>query len=121
MNYFKEHYNSLEEEEKAVEKFIREHPYPGYDEIRNKLPIELWAEYGTLNHEWCKMIYENLTNDNIMEEYMGKIMRRGGLTAGQANHRTMTGYTPMKNQCYPISYLNSLDTFMYLFDKGEIH
>lgn len=47
--------------------------------------LQLWAEYGEVNHTCCKTIYENPFDEDLVVK-MGKIIHaRGGFTALQAN------------------------------------
>lgn len=66
------------EDEMLVE-FVKTTPYPNYKQMLKKLEghIDLWSEYGEKNHKWCKIIYENPTNKNVIVE-MGKNIYEGG-------------------------------------------
>ena len=90
---FKRYYENELEEDKAVEQYIKETPYPSYEEMEKlvmnaknvEYPIEYWSEYGKSNHMWCKNIYDNLTNLEIIEQNFKKIIDKGGYTAAQKN------------------------------------
>jgi len=70
------------------------HPYPSYDEMYAKLPFMLLAEYGEPNHEWCKKIYENITNVILVRSMGENINKRGGFQAMQANFTTLQQFSP---------------------------
>lgn len=63
----------IKEEDAVIEKFVKETPYPNYEEMVEKLDdyIDLWSEYSEQNHICCKMIYENPRNKKLIIE-MGK-------------------------------------------------
>jgi hypothetical protein len=58
-------------------------PYPTYNEMVKKLDdrIDLYAEYGKMQHIWCKTIYENPMNKDLIVELGKKIYRLGGMQA----------------------------------------
>ena len=79
-------YNSDMDTDKAkkiVKKFIKNNPYPEYNDIVKMLTknfnecresndrefaihyLNLFSEYGTPNDEWMKEIYENITDEKI--------------------------------------------------------
>jgi hypothetical protein len=72
-------------EQEKIREFVNKHPYPSYEDVANKLDVQLWAEYGKVNHNLCKSIYDNSTNDAIILKAGKRIYRRGGTTALRAN------------------------------------
>ena len=62
--------------------------YPTFKQMQKKLErrLDLWSEYGQVNHDCCKAIYENPDDEDLVVK-MGKIIyQRGGMTALQANY-----------------------------------
>lgn len=57
------HYNTIEEEHKAVMMYVKKNPYPSYNKLCGLLPVNKWVKYRERNHALCKKIYENITND----------------------------------------------------------
>jgi hypothetical protein len=74
-----------------MQAYIACHPYPSYDEMINRieecpfLSMEMYAEYGELNHEYLKQIYESNFNEALTKDLGRKIYERGGLRAMQMN------------------------------------
>ena len=63
--------------------------YPSYDYVSNELmkfDMKLDAEYGEYNHEYLKIIWENIDDENIIKTCGENINQRGGFTALQANY-----------------------------------
>ena len=63
--------------------------YPSYDYVSNELikfDMTLDAEYGEYNHEYLKIIWENIDDENIIKTCGENINQRGGFTALQANY-----------------------------------
>jgi dissimilatory sulfite reductase (desulfoviridin) alpha/beta subunit len=91
-------YNSVEEEKKAIEEFVSNNPYPSYEEILSliKPDIEMWAEYGEPNHYFCKEIYENVTNKEIVKKSGERIDKRGGIQAMRQNYYVLKLASPLK-------------------------
>ena len=61
--------------------------YPTFEEMQNKLKrrLDLDSEYGKVNHDCCKAIYENPQNEDLIVKNGKIIYHRGGFTALQAN------------------------------------
>ena len=59
------------------------YPYPDFETMTQKLTsrIDIYAEYGELNHLCCKAIYENPTNPELIIDMGKKIYQRGGMQA----------------------------------------
>ena len=75
--------------------------YPSYEFVSNELitfsaenrdyceSINIFnidAEYGEYNHEYLKMIWDNINDDTIIKTCGENINQRGGFTALQANY-----------------------------------
>jgi hypothetical protein len=92
-------YDSSEDELEVLRKFVSHNKYPDYETMCNKLEkhVALWSEYGHHNHEWCKAIYENITNKDIIREKGELINKLGGFTAMQNNYYTLILFTPFAN------------------------
>ena len=74
----------------TVNQFVKEHVYPSYKVmceailaqcVKNDEFFDILSEYGQVNHEWCKKIYEGITNDDTCTLYGKKIADRGGFSA----------------------------------------
>ena len=94
----------MSETEKTVKKvksFIKNNPYPKYEEIIETLnsiaravPIDnlkqevfnMISEYGRENHKWMKEIYENIMDEEVIKENGKKINNRGGKVAMVENY-----------------------------------
>ena len=86
----------LQKEQERTKKYILDNPYPTYEEINNKIKNEfhLIAEYGYQNHEYCKKIYDNPYNKDIIIEMGKKIYKRGGFQALQMNFHILKYSSP---------------------------
>ena len=76
---------TYEAEQNFVKAYVSNHPYPSYNEMIGRLPLQQFAEYGELNHLWCKTIYENITDDVKITENV-----RGGSQALIQNFYTLS-------------------------------
>ena len=94
----------MSETEKTVKKvksFIKNNPYPKYEEVIETLnsiaravPIDnlkqevfnMISEYGRENHKWMKEIYENIMDEEVIKENGKKINNRGGKVAMVENY-----------------------------------
>ena len=91
----------------AIHGFVAKNPYPSYEKIMEGLQeafqkkycggasFSWMSEYGHINHEWCKTIYENITNKDKVIEIGRRIGQRGGLRAMQANWYIMYHFSPL--------------------------
>ena len=84
----------IRKEEKIIEDFVKWNPYPNYQYIIGKLEsdnkfLDMFAEYGELNHEFCKTIYENPNNEELIIEMGRNIDSRGGKWALFNNIRVL--------------------------------
>jgi hypothetical protein len=81
---------ALEKQKQKVSQYIKNNPYPSYEEweqrLNNKKYLPLLAEYGMLNHEMCKKMYENPFDEKIIIECGKRIYNSGGIQALQLNH-----------------------------------
>lgn len=86
-------------EDEAILNFVKETPYPNYEEMLEKLDdhIDLWSEYGEYQHLCCKIIYENPTNKNIIVERGKQIYKMGGKQALSAIHTIIKYFSPYWN------------------------
>ena len=71
---------------------IQSNAYPTFQEMQKNMKDRpyLLAEYGKLNHVWCKAIYENPFDENAVIERGKIIFSTGGFTALQANFHIIT-------------------------------
>ena len=63
--------------------------YPSYDYVSNELmkfDISIGAEYGEYNHEYLKIIWENIDDEAIIKTCGENINQGGGFTALQSNY-----------------------------------
>ena len=76
--------------EEQIQKYVCNHPFDSYEKIIKMFDdnnnIQLYAEYGELNHMMIKTIYENPFDEAVILESAKKIYDRGGFTALQANY-----------------------------------
>ena len=89
--------SSLNETEAAsIKKFVQTNPYPSYEEMMERIDcrLDLFAEYGTQNHEWCKIIYENPTNKELIVKVGKAIYKMGGTQALSKNHEIIKCFSP---------------------------
>ena len=109
------------EKDSQIKNFILSNPYPEYDEIDVSLfhRVDLYVEYGMLNHYCCKKIYENLDNPSIIKEMTYKIYKAGGVTALKANLETIKLFSPInknkKEPYYDIINERFDSIFIYIF------
>ena len=82
--------------DEAIKKFVLTNPYPSYEEMMERIDsrVDLFAEYGPKNHEWCKTIYENPTNQKLIVEMGKAIYKRGGMHALCKNHEIIKYFSP---------------------------
>ena len=52
-------------ENKLLENFTKRNKYPSHEEVLEIISddIPVWAEYGELNHEWIKKIWDNIHDE----------------------------------------------------------
>lgn len=70
-----------------VKKYIRSNPFPSYDEMIKRIGnnMEVYAEYGMVNHNSLKKIYESFMDEKIAKQEGMKLYNRGGTQALQMN------------------------------------
>ena len=85
-------------------------PYPSWEEMQEALSWNfiLDAEYGQINHELCKEIYEHLEDPDVIDAAVNKIIRRGGLQALKANLATLKKYTEIKNNVKAQKFIDNI-------------
>jgi len=102
-----------------LKEFIKENPYPSYEfiiDILSKKYLDLYVEYGEINHHYCKKIYENCYDDELVINIGKLIHKKGGFTALQANYYVMYFFCPfMKSSNNEIKFYAS--SFQYIFEK----
>jgi hypothetical protein len=73
----------------ASKEMVKANPYPTFEAITALLEkqrhLALIAEYGRINHDLCKTIYENCTDKEKVIEAGKAIHARGGIQALQCN------------------------------------
>ena len=57
--------------------------------LKQDKDIDQFAEYGTPNHDWMNEIYENLFNDDILQQNGRYIFERGDIKTMYHNHQTL--------------------------------
>ena len=90
------------DDDDAVKRFVILNPYPSYEDMLQKIDrrIDLEAEYGTQNHIWCKTIYDNPTNKNLVVETGKAIFTSGGKQALTKNLEIIKCYSPYWNSSF---------------------
>ena len=79
----------LKRDREKITNFIKENPYPDYKFIEYDLllkqeqSLEQYAEYGEINHDLMKEIYENIFDKDLIKQHGERIHHRGGKTALQ--------------------------------------
>ena len=88
----------LEQDRKIILSFIKDNPYPSYEQvieiIKNEKTMEdiypdMFAEYGEQNHQWIKEIYENIVKEELVKHKGNSINERGGMTTLHFNYYTL--------------------------------
>jgi len=79
-----------------IVEFIQLNTYPEFEYLSNSLPIQLDCEYSEYNHDHCKYIYENLTNQIKVNNAAVKIHQMGGLQALACNFEIIQNYTLLR-------------------------
>ena len=97
------------DEEKLVANYIAENPYPDYQSMWSSLPMELAAEYGTVNHCLIKQVYENMHFQQVLREAGDQIHTRGGMQALHANFTVLKYYSPMAKHVLTRSYCGRVE------------
>ena len=70
-----------------MQEYIESHPYPSYDEMIARidehptLSLQMYAEYGEVNHNYLKQIYESNFDVKLTRDRGRDIYARGGLQA----------------------------------------
>ena len=66
--------------------------YPSYDTVcdllRKVKQINVSSEYSKVNHQYLKLIWENIDNTNLIKVVGENINDRGGITSLRANYYT---------------------------------
>ncbi len=103
-----------EEESYLLYEFVKSNPYQkDYDIMSAILPLQLDAEYGLANHEWCKTIYENMGNSQLINDIINKIFKCGGKQALNANLIILLDYSPLKTSENNIFVKNYFKKFIF--------
>ena len=97
-------------EDEMMNHFVILHPYPTYDQMIKKIQevpnvltaLDMFAEYGEPNHEWCKTIYENPSDESKIIEMGKKIYTRGGEQAMLWNHKVLSCMSPLACSTNPV-------------------
>jgi len=87
---------SLTQEQQEMTEFIKSNPYPIFEKVEEKIQnrLDLWCEYSFSNHMFCKIIYENPTNKDLIVEMGTKIYKMGGMQALLANYFIIKYFSP---------------------------
>ena len=97
----------LEYIDKEVRKFTEDNPFPNYNEMEDlfdspknpdlKYYAFMWrTEYGEVNHECLKKMYESHLDEHVCKEMGKKIYKRGGFVALQACYYIMFHFSPYR-------------------------
>jgi hypothetical protein len=84
----------------TFEEFIKLNPYPTFEEMEQLQTrrFDLDAEYGLINHDLCKTVYESLhlPNKNVyVDKWIEKVTERGGYHALYCNLETLRLFSPI--------------------------
>ena len=77
----------LQRDRERLLNFIKENPYPDYKFVSNDLllnqekSLDQYAEYGEINHDLLKEIYENIFDKQLVRKHGEMIHKRGGMRA----------------------------------------
>jgi hypothetical protein len=79
-----------------IEEYSKTYPYQEYNEMVEKIEnnLAIWSEYSLINHECCKIIYENPNNKDLIVEMGQKIYKSGGLQSLRMNHNVIKYFSP---------------------------
>ena len=91
--------NYIQVENELLREYVIANPYPEFNEISSILKenidfLDMYAEYGLPNHNWCKIIYENPIDKELIIEMGKKIYERGGIQALTMNHSVIKYISP---------------------------
>ena len=79
--------------------------------LKQKQSLEQCAEYGEINHDLMKEIYENIFDKDLIKKHGERIHHRGGMTALQQDY-----YTPLSVLGYLIDQRGlDRDTIILVF------
>ena len=106
----------------GIESFIIANPYPTMEEMEalHTFRIDLDSEYGLLNHELCKKVYENMHKENWIDyadEFIKKVKTTGGSQALKCNLETLRSYSPISKITDPELYVIFVDIYNYVVSK----
>ena len=88
----------LEQDRKIILRFIKDNPYPSYEQVieiikndktMEDIYLDMLAEYGEQNHQWIKEIYENIMKEELVKHNGNSINERGGMTTMHCNYYTV--------------------------------
>ncbi len=99
----------LKQEMNNVIEFVKNNPYPDYNVIIHKIynNIELYSEYGRMQHTCAKIIYDNPYNEKLIAKVATRVYNSGGIQSLRALHyiiKYLSPYYQEKNndaRCYP--------------------
>lgn len=85
--------------EQNIENFVKNNPFPSYEEIENKLQNNcfLYAEYSKFCHKCTQTIYENPTNKQTILEMGKRLHRAAGDVALLTCCQILRNYSPYKD------------------------
>lgn len=97
--------SSIEIEEKLLKSHIKTFPYPSYQQMirqmkNHPLYYDLYAEYGQMNHNALKKIYESEMDPEVAKKLGNLIYARGGTHALQMNCTVFMSVGPFTTSGY---------------------
>jgi hypothetical protein len=97
-----------------INEYIKSNSYPNYDKMMDYIEysMDLWAEYGEMNHIWCKEIYENPHNKELIISTGRKIYNMGGKQALIKNYKVIALFSP-----YGMSRSNVIKEQLKIIDE----
>lgn len=87
-------------EDTLMKEYVNKTPWPSYDDMLSKFGndgkgMQMYAEYGELNHKALKEIYESGIDTEVALKWGQIIADRGGITALQQNCIVFMRFGPL--------------------------
>ena len=101
-------FSTAKKEQDFIQEFCGKYAFPDYNEIvelaykvaeqRKDMTAAImfsWLpEYGELNHQWCKEMYESGFDKEVCKKMGENIYKRGGMDALRGNFYMMCWFSP---------------------------
>ena len=101
----------------AIEQFIKANHYPTFDQMEDIQfrRLDLDAEYGLVNHNYCKKVYETMhlaNSKKYVDQWIECVKSGGGSQALKCNAETLRLFSPIA-KCLQKDVLNK---FQEIYD-----